>query len=110
MGRMLFQDNMDLRGYKMTTLKQAVELVKGKKEFKAGNVFALNYPVTGYYIVFSYGLHWPLFIYDYAKKQWYGNSGKYSAMTSKHYRALNPGNVLPLPCEEMKRLVGAANR
>ena len=94
----------------MTTLKRAVELIKNKSMFSAGNVFALNYPVTGYYIVFSYGLHWPLFIYDHKKGQWYGNSDKYSATTSKHYRKLNPGNVLPLPCEEMKRLVGVANK
>ena len=94
----------------MTTLKRAVELVKNKSMFSAGNVFALNYPVTGYYIVFSYGLHWPLFIYDHKKGQWYGNSDKYSATTSKHYNKLNPGNVLPLSCEEMKKLVGVANK
>ena len=94
----------------MTTLKRAVELVKNKSMFSAGNVFALNYPVTGYYIVFSYGLHWPLFIYDHKKGQWYGNSDKYSVTTSKHYSKLNPGNVLPLSCEEMKELVGVANK
>ena len=94
----------------MTTLKQAVELVKNKSIFTAGNVFALNYPVTGYYIVFSYGLHWPLFIYDYNKRQWYGNSDKRSITTSKHYSKLNPGNVLLLSCEEMKKLVGVANK
>ena len=94
----------------MATLKQAVDLVKNKSMFTAGNVFSINYPVTGYYIVFSYGLHWPLFIYDYNKRQWYGNSDKRSITTSKHYSKLNPGNVLPLPCEEMKRLVGVANK
>ena len=94
----------------MATLKQAVELRKNNSMFTASNVFAINYPVTGYYAVFSYGLHWPLFIYDYKKGQWYGNSDKYSRTTSKHYRNLNPGNVLPLSCEEMKRLVGVANK
>ena len=94
----------------MTTLKRAVELVKNKSMFSAGNVFALNYPVTGYYIVFSYGLHWPLFIYDHKKGQWYGNSDKYSVTTSKHYTKLNPGNVALLNCEEMKRLVNVANK
>lgn len=94
----------------MATLKEAVELVKSKSMFTAGNVFSINYPVTGYYIVFSYGLHWPLFIYDHRKGQWYGNSDKYSVTTSKHYGKLNPGNVLPLSCEEMKRLVDAANK
>ena len=92
----------------MATLNEAVGLVKSKKEFEAENVFAVDYPTTGYYVVFSYGLHWPLFIYDYAKKQWYGNSDKCSATTSRHYSKLNPGNVLPLSCEEMKRLVSVA--
>ena len=94
----------------MATLDEAVGLIKGKKEFEAGNVFAVDYPTTGYYVVFSYGLHWPLFIYDYKKKQWYGNSDRYSVTTSRHYGKLNPGNVLPLPCEEMKKLVGVANK
>ena len=94
----------------MATLKQAVVLVRNKSMFTAGNVFAIDYPVTGYYIVFSYGLHWPLFIYDYNKRQWYGNSDEYSITTSKRYGKLNPGNVLPLSCEEMKELVGVANK
>ena len=92
----------------MATLDEAVGLVKGKKEFEAEHVFAVDYPTTGYYVVFSYGLHWPLFIYDYAKKQWYGNSDKCSATTSRHYSKLNPGNVLPLSCEGMKGLVNVA--
>ena len=94
----------------MTTLKRAVELIKNKSMFTASNVFAISYPVTGYYAVFSYGLHWPLFIYDYKKGQWYGNSDKYSVTASRHYSKLNPGNVLPLSCEEMKELVGVANK
>ena len=94
----------------MATLKAAVELVKSRKEFKAGNVFAIDYPVTGYYVVFSYGMHWPLFIYSCNDNRWYGNSDKYSVTTSRHYSKLNPGNVLPLSCEEMKELVGVANK
>ena len=94
----------------MATLNEAVVLVRNKSMFIAGNVFAIDYPVTGYYIVFSYGLHWPLFIYDHKKGQWYGNSDKYSVTTSKHYTKLNPGNVALLNCEEMKRLVNVANK
>jgi len=92
----------------MTAFGEAVGLVKNKREFEAGNVFAVDYPTTGYYVVFSYGLHWPLFVYDYSKDQWYGNSDKYSVTTSKHYSKLNPGNVLPLSCEGMKGLVNVA--
>ena len=92
----------------MATLEEAVGLIKSKKEFEAETVFAVDYPTTGYYVVFSYGLHWPLFIYDYKLRQWYGNSDKCSTTTSKHYSRLNPGNVLPLSCEEMRRLVNVA--
>ena len=92
----------------MATLKQAVELAKNRKEFVAGNAFALNYHATGYYVVYSYGTHWPLYIYDYNTQQWYGNSDKCSVATSKHYSRLNPGNVLPLSCEGMKGLVNVA--
>ena len=92
----------------MATLKQAVELAKNRKEFVSGNAFALNYHATGYYVIYSYGTHWPLYIYDYNTQQWYGNSDKYTRTTSKHYSKLNPGNVLPLSCEEMKGLVNVA--
>ena len=92
----------------MATLNEAVGLIKGKREFEAENVFAVDYPATGYYVVFSYGLHWPLFICDHKNGQWYGNSDRRSATTSRHYSRLNPGNVLPLSCEEMKRLVNVA--
>ena len=93
----------------MATLKQAAELMKEKKEFKSGNVFAFDYPTTGYYIVFSYGIHWPLFVYDHNKGLWYGNKDEYSITTSKHFNKLNPGNIVPLGIEEMESLVGAAS-
>ena len=92
----------------MATLNEAVGLIKGKKEFEAENVFAVDYPTTGYYVVFSYGLHWPLFIYDHKNGQWYGNSDRRSATTNKHYSRLTPGNVLPLSWAETRRLVSAA--
>ena len=92
----------------MAAFKEAVGLVKNKREFEAGDVFAVDYPATGYYVVFSYGLHWPLFIYDHKNGQWYGNIDKRSKTTNKHYSRLNPENVLPLSWAETRRLVSAA--
>jgi len=42
------------------------------------------------YVVYSYGSHWPLFIYSEATNQWYGNSDKHSRTTSKHKGSARP--------------------
>lgn len=45
---------------------------------------------AGLYVVYSYGEHWPLFVYDWRVNQWYENTDKYSATvkysntTSRH--------------------------
>tara|TARA_R100000951_G_scaffold12065_1_gene9798 strand:+ start:868 stop:1260 length:393 start_codon:yes stop_codon:yes gene_type:complete len=36
------------------------------------------------YIVYSYGYHFPLVIYDFTCERWYMNMDKYSNSTSKH--------------------------
>ena len=36
------------------------------------------------YIVYSYGYHFPLVIYDFTCERWYMNMDKYSRTTSKH--------------------------
>jgi hypothetical protein len=42
------------------------------------------------YVVFSYGNHWPLFIYDPEAKVWFENSSRYSNTTSKHRTQARP--------------------
>jgi len=61
------------------------------------------------YFVFSYGHHWPLFIYNNVKKQWYANKNKYSVTTSKHYSQACPFHpdyhkVIYLSCAEMREM------
>lgn len=36
------------------------------------------------YVVYSYGLHFPMYIYDNATQRWYGNESKYSVTTTRH--------------------------
>lgn len=50
-------------------------------------------PITLGYAVFSYGAHFPMYVYDYEHHVWVGNSDKYSVTTSKHQSLANPGNV-----------------
>jgi hypothetical protein len=40
------------------------------------------------YVVYSYGEHWPLFVYEDGK--WYENADKYSRSTTKHHGQLHP--------------------
>lgn len=50
------------------------------------------------YVVYSYGDHWPLHIWDDASQCWYSNADKYGPTTSKHYTQTHPRcDTTPLP-------------
>ena len=42
------------------------------------------------YVVYSYGDHWPLFMWNDVLKLWFENEEKYSATTSKHRSSTHP--------------------
>ena len=42
------------------------------------------------YIVYSYGHHFPMYIYDAQRDMWFGNSDKYSQTTSRHQSKARP--------------------
>ena len=57
------------------------------------------------YAVYSYGPHWPLFIYSHQTKTWYENADRYGTTTSKHHGQAHPlTDTIKLPKEEMKLL------
>lgn len=45
------------------------------------------------YVVYSYGYHFPMYVYDARIRQWFGNSGKYSSTTTRHQSQSRPRNV-----------------
>ena len=45
------------------------------------------------YAVYSYGKHFPLWIYDPVVDQWFGNADRYSVSTSKHRTQSQPLQV-----------------
>jgi hypothetical protein len=45
------------------------------------------------YVVFSYGSHWPLFIYDSETSTWFENSSRHSVTTSRHRSQARPFNT-----------------
>lgn len=81
--------------------------VSERVPFTANNIFGQNW-AQGIYVVFSYGTHWPLFVYDSKRNKWYSNSSKYGVTTSKHYGQAHPRGV---ECEPrtVAQLVGALN-
>ena len=42
------------------------------------------------YVVYSYGEHFPMYVYNYDAGVWLGNSDKYSRTTSKHQSISRP--------------------
>lgn len=79
----------------MTTNKQARELVLNKQEFKTSNgtIFGTHNLLADTYTVYSYGEHFPMYVYDYRMCEWYGNGDKYSPTTTRHQSTCRPPNV-----------------
>jgi len=65
---------------------KARDLVQNQTPFKGSNTFAEV--ISGIYVVFSYGYHFPLFACVNGK--WYENGDKYSPSTSKQKSQLHP--------------------
>ena len=42
------------------------------------------------YVVYSYGTHFPMYVYDYEAEKWFGNIDKYSKSTTKHMGCAKP--------------------
>lgn len=79
------------------TLKTVRAYVQARKIFKASHLFSgwtsSDHNLCARYVVYSYGMHFPLYVWDAATNTWYGNSDKHSRSTSRHSSACNPYNV-----------------
>ena len=70
--------------------------VTHKLPFKGSNVYGFWIENEGEfpdprYVVFSYGAHWPLWVYTKATDQWFRNDDRYSSTTSKQRSQSAPG-------------------
>jgi hypothetical protein len=92
--------------------RDARKFVQRQHPFQGNNIFAefgtVNHP-TGengpemWYAVYSYGAHWPLFVY--ANDTWFENENRYGTTTSKHRTQCHPHcSTVLLSGEWMKRL------
>jgi hypothetical protein len=78
-------------------------LVQSCVPFRGSNLFA-DTQDNGIYVVWSYGLHFPLF----AKvgSQWYENDDRYSVTTSKQSGQAHPhAETIKVSCAELKSII-----
>jgi len=68
---------------------RASAYVTERKSFRGSNLFACQ--IGQAYVVFSFGMHWPL--YAYRDGVWYENMESNSVTTSKHRRQARPAGV-----------------
>lgn len=61
--------------------------------FENNNETAWGQMEGNLYVVYSYGSHFPMYIFDYKTYQWYGNDDKYSSTTSRHQSYARPRGV-----------------
>ena len=76
--------------------RDAGTCVRRKEEFDGSNMFArleIQNTKPDLYAVYSYGKHFPMYVFDYGSSQWFGNSDKYSRTTSKHQTQAHPPTV-----------------
>jgi hypothetical protein len=71
---------------KRCTNAEMWRLSTARQPFKNNNGTAWGQWLLGgnLYAVYSYGAHFPMYVYDNQTSQWYGNSDKYSRTTTRH--------------------------
>ena len=80
----------------------ARKYVQQRKPFQGGNTYGAC--IEDRYVVYSYGAHWPMFVYDDGR--WFANSDRYGRTTSKHRTQLHPlTDCTLLPLSGMRDLV-----
>jgi hypothetical protein len=84
----MFPEQINARA-KRTSNNQCKQYVSELKPFKGSNLFAQwvypeNEDEPAQYVVYSWGEHWPLYIYDVPNKQWFQNASHASQGTNAH--------------------------
>ena len=93
--------------------KNASQYVDELKVFEGSNTFAehtatLSPNKKNLYVVYSYGYHFPMYIYDYQAGIWVGSNDRYSMSTSKHQSLCRPSAEIRCwldTAEEMKEYI-----
>lgn len=94
----------------MTMAQRGVrQLIQQRETFHAGNVFGgMHRDLANHseptYVVYSYGTHWPMFIW--VAGEWYENASSYSRSTSRQTNVCRPcANTHKLTNQQMNLLL-----
>lgn len=80
-----------------------------RQEFTGSNTFG-RWTLTNYYVVYSYGEHFPLYVWCPQTTNWYVNTDKYSTSTSRHKSQLSPlCHCIEMNTSELKSLIQNKN-
>lgn len=82
---------------------KASNYTRDRIPFTGNNLFAVK--LLKGYVIYSYGHHWPLFVYHNRYKKWYGNDDKYSVTTSKHKSQCGIIDYTPCTIERMQEII-----
>jgi len=100
--------------------KNASQYVDELKVFEGSNTFAENkvsFDDEGLYVVYSYGYHFPMYIYDRQAGIWIGSNDSYSSSTSRHQSQCRPSALPSIEnggcwldtADEMKSYIGCGS-
>ena len=86
------------------------QYIESLTEFKSSNLFSESN--TKYYVVYSYGYHFPILLYIHADATWFINNDKYSRSTSKHQSQTYPhyGKKVNTDKAELQKIINLLNR
>lgn len=88
-----------------TTLNEMSYLVNTHETFEGNSVFA-KFVGDGKYVVYSYGYHFPMYVWDCNDQVWVGNESKYSTTTSRHQSKCRPrGDIKWVKTDEIRKFV-----
>ena len=91
-----------------TTNKNACSYMQNQEPFQGSNVFGEH--MNDMYVVYSYGYHFPLFVYDHTNQRWLENSDSYSSTTARHRSQLRPvSNTIKCTTEQMQAIIRAGS-
>ena len=85
---------------------RARAFVETRAEFDGSNLYGQWLNDGKWYVVFSYGSHWPLHAYSEELDAWFSNEDKYSVSTSKHKSQTWPRFSYDLSVEHMQNIIG----
>lgn len=71
-------------------------------DFKGNSLYAET--IDNLYIVYSYGKHFPIAVYNFDTKIWYINTDKYSTTTSRHQSIVKQAIAIAIAINEDKVL------